>query len=460
MSGNLHLASKEGGLQTKLVMVVDLRPPCNSFSPGIPEHPMLKPIRAVLFRALSAHYYYGWTIVGVAALIMFGSGPGQSHLIGLFFDPIQSELGLDRTEIALAYGAATLFAALLLPRMGRLLDKHGPATMLVFIILGFGLSAIGFSFATGWVFLAVGFGFLRFLGQGSLMLNCANMTSQWFDRKRGFALGLMTLGFPISIALHPPLTQWLIATVGWREAWIWLGLITWAMLTPVAVLLLHNKPEEVGLRPDGDATLKDGETNPPLVGYTKAQAVRMPAFYLLIAGMCAMSMLMTSLHVEYTGILKAHGLTPQRAASMFTVTGVTAMILMPIVGRLLDLMPSKWMFFVGLIVQAMSLLSVTVVDSMATGVMFAIIFGMNNAITMTFVSFFWPRYFGRKYLGSIQGTGQMIMIFGASLGPLPLGWALDTWGSYDGMLRLLALFPLIIAALVAVFMPPPELPEA
>ena len=106
--------------------------------------------------------------------------------------------------------------------------------------------------------MAIGFGCLRFLGQGSLMLNCGNLTSQWFDRKRGLALGLMSLGFPISIALHPPLTQWLIAEVGWREAWIWLGVITWVTLIPPALLFLYNRPEDVGLRPDGDAALAAG----------------------------------------------------------------------------------------------------------------------------------------------------------------------------------------------------------
>jgi MFS family permease len=419
---------------------------------------MLKTLRASILDACTARVFYGWVILAVSALIMFGTGPGQSHLIGLFFDPIQADLGLDRTEIALAYGSATLAAALLLPRMGRLIDRYGAANMIWVIALGLGLAAIGFSFATGWIYLAVGFGFLRFLGQGSLMLNCANLTSQWFDKKRGLALGLMALGFPISIALHPPLTQWLIAEAGWRGAWVWLGLITWVLLIPFALLFLYNRPEEVGLRPDGEAALKEGEKSPPLVGYTKAEALRMPAFYLIVAGMFSLSMLVTSLHVEYTGILKMHGLDPQVAASMFTVSGITAAVLMPLVGRLLDVLPTKWMFFGGLWVQSLSLLSITMVESWESAVIFAMIFGLNNAVTMTYVGFLWPRYFGRKHLGSIQGTGQMIIIFGASIGPLPLGWALDQWGEYDTMLRLLALIPAAVSVAVAAMMPNPRLP--
>ena len=420
---------------------------------------MLQSVRASLFSAISARMFYGWVILAVASLIMFGTGPGQSHLIGLFFDPISQELGLSRTSIAAAYGSATLIAALALPRMGRLVDRHGPATMLSIIAFGLGAFAIFFSFATGWIYLAIGFAGLRFLGQGSLMLNCANMTAQWFDKKRGFAVGLMTLGFPVSIALHPPLAQWLIDTVGWREAWIWLGVSTWIMLIPPILLFLYSKPGDVGLRPDGEAALKENESAPPIVGYTRAQALRMPAFYLIIAGMSSLSMLVTCLHVEYTGILKAHGLDAQTAATMFTISGISAAVFMPIVGRMLDVLPTKWMYFSGLLVMSASLFSVTQVDGLVSAVVFALIFGLNNAVTMTFAGFLWPRYFGRKYLGSIQGTGQMIMIIGASLGPLPLGFALDTWESYDGMLTALALIPVTVAVIVAFLMPHPKMPE-
>lgn len=397
-------------------------------------------------------------ILAVASLIMFGTGPGQSHLIGLFFDPISKELGLSRTSIAAAYGGATLFAALLLPQMGKLVDRHGPATMLSLIALALGGFCIAISFATGWIYLAIGFAGLRFLGQGSLMLNCANMTAQWFDRKRGLALGLMGLGFPISIALHPPITQWLIDTVGWREAWIWLGLWTWVMLIPPILLFLYSRPSDIGLRPDGDAALAEGVQAPPLTGFTRAQALRMREFYLIVGGSFSLSMLVTSLHVEYTGILKSHGLDAQTAAAMFTVSGLTAAVLMPLVGRLLDLLPTKWMFFGGLWVQAASLVFATLVTDLSSAVIFAVVFGLNNAVTMTYIGYMWPRYFGRKHLGSIQGTGQMIVIFGASLGPLPLGFALDMWGEYDTMLRLLALIPAAISIAVALLMPHPQAP--
>ena len=149
-----------------------------------------------IFTALSGRLFYGWIILPVGAITLFGTGIGQSYLIGLFFDPISNDLGLSRTSIAITYGGATLVAAFLLPKMGSLIDRFGTATLMWIIVLVLGLSGILFSFAFNWCYIAVGFCCLRFLGQGSLMLNCNNMVSQWFSRKRGFALGLMSLGWP------------------------------------------------------------------------------------------------------------------------------------------------------------------------------------------------------------------------------------------------------------------------
>ena len=114
---------------------------------------------------------------------------------------------------------ATLFAAFLLPKMGKLVDKHGPRIVLIYTIILLGIGCMIFGAAANFLMLAFAFGFLRFFGQGSLMLGSANIITQWFDKKRGFALGLMGLGFAISMGLHPPISDFLITTYGWRHAW-------------------------------------------------------------------------------------------------------------------------------------------------------------------------------------------------------------------------------------------------
>jgi nitrate/nitrite transporter NarK len=94
------------------------------------------------------------------------------------------------------------------------------------------------------------------------------------------------------------------------------------------------------------------------------------------------------------------------------------------------------------------MIAIMFVDSVPLAMAYGILFGMNNAALHTAITYVWPRYFGRKHLGSIQGAAQTIGVVGASIGPLPLGIAYDLFGSYNGALVLFAFQPLIFAVLV------------
>ena len=408
--------------------------------------------------------FYGWVILAATCFAMIGTGPGQSHLIGLYFESISAEMTFSfaadwmgenrQIAIAIAYGSATFLAAFLLPQIGRLIDRYGPAIVLAVVIAGLSVTALVFSLVRDWLAVAIGFGFLRFLGQGSLMLASVNMVSQWFDRRRGFALGIMSLGFPLSMAIHPPLCQWLMDLVGWRSSWIWLGVSTVVLFLPAVLLLAHSKPEVLGLRPDGIPQKATDEPQAEVWGLNRAEALRSPTFYIITAGLTSLSMLVTTLHVYFKTILTDHGLDAQTATLMFTVTGITAAVSMPIVGHMLDKFRTDWMFCGGLLVMVASLTSVTLVTDVPSAIVFAIIFGINNGVTMTFFGFLWPRFFGRKHLGSIQGIGQMVGIVGASIGALPYAIASDINWDIDFALRMFAILPLVCAG-IALFLRDP-----
>lgn len=412
-------------------------------------------MRERAFAALGARAFYGWTILAVAGLGIFASGPGQSHTFSVFVGPIGEDLGLSKAAIAGAYGLATLAAAFLLPKMGRLVDRYGPRRMTLVVASLLGLACMAFGAAGGIATLALGFGALRFLGQGSLMMNSANLVAQWFSRKRGFAMGLMALGFAASMAVHPPLGQFLIAQFGWRWAWVILGLLTWVILLPPVLLLVVDKPEDKGLRPDGDAAPAAGTAAPAVDGLELREARRTLAFYLLVAGWFAMAMLVTTLHFYQVSILEAQGVTADVAARVFPVSALVLAVSMPLVGRLFDRVRTRYVFAAGLMVQAAALYGVTLVGGLSSAIAYATLFGLNNAFSLTMFGYLMPRFFGRKHLGALQGTGQMIAVVGASVGPLPVGLAFDYLGSPTLVLRLLALFPLACAVAAALYLRTP-----
>jgi MFS family permease len=414
--------------------------------------------RASLALRINQRFFYGWAMLGVAALGMFASGPGQSHMFSVFILPIGEDLWISHTSVSSAYALATLVAAFGLPWVGRLVDRYGvrPVMLSVAVLLGF--AAMAFGAVAGMVTLALGFAALRFLGQGSLMLCSTNLVAQWFSRKRGFALSLMGLGFSLTMAAHPPLGQWLIDQLGWRAAWFWLGILTWLLLVPVLALLLESKPENLGLQPDGDAEgggsqATRGQAD---VGLTIGQAVRTPAFWIIALSLATFSMLVTGLFFHQVSIFQSAGLGPQIAAWVFPISAVSMVLAMPVFGRLLDLLPTKPMFACAMLTMTAAMLALVLVHDAATAALYGIVFGINNAAMHTHIAYVWPRFFGRRYLGGIQGTAQTIAVVGASIGPLPLGIAFDAYGAYDAALVMLAGLP-ILCSVAILLMREPEL---
>lgn len=347
--------------------------------------------------------------------------------------------------------------------MGQLVDRFGARRVLLVVALLLGFACLAFGAVAGAVSLSLGFMALRFLGQGSMMLGSSNLVAQWFSARRGFAMSILMLGFSASIAFHPALAQWLIEQVGWRQAWIWLGVMTWGLMLPVLYFLVQDKPEPLGLRPDGEKLSEDQDhaegADVVLSGLSRAEAMKTPAFWIIAAGLFAPAMLITTLFFYQVSIFEHHGLTRTLAASMFSVSALAMALSMPVVGWLLDRGDPKYVFSFSLVLLAVSLVNVTFVTSPLAATIYAILFGFNTAANMTFFGYMWARYFGRRHLGSIQGLGQTIGVVGASLGPLPLGIAYDQFADYDGALRLLALIPLS-CAVVALFLVAPEIPAA
>lgn len=414
-------------------------------------------MRKNILNYVNAKFFYGWIIVGIANIGIFSSGPGQSHTFSVFVEPISQDLELSSASIASAYGLATLIAAFLLPYMGKIIDRYGARVSLIIISIILGISCIFFGAASNFLMLTVGFGFLRFFGQGSLMLGCANLVSQWFDSKRGFAMSLMALGFGMSMAIHPPVSQFLIDQYGWKYAWIILGISTWIIMVPALFILAWNNPENIGLKPDGvkKSNLKNDEIE-AIEGLNLTEASKENSFYILAAMWFGMAMLVTTLHFYQVTILTNQGITTEFAASLFTVSAFAMVVFMPLVGKFFDNFPTKYVLATGLLINSISLISITYSSSDAYSLFYAVSFGINNAFSMTMFGYIWPRYFGRKHLGSIQGTGQMIGVIGASLGPLPVGFAIDYLGSSLITIRYLSVYPIIMAVIIIMFLKSPS----
>jgi MFS family permease len=142
------------------------------------------------------------------------------------------------------------------------------------------------------------------------------------------------------------------------------------------------------------------------------------------------------------------------AAWVFPISAVSMVLAMPVFGRLLDRLPTKPMFAGAMLTMTAAILALVLVDDPATGALYGMVFGISNAAVHTHMSYVWPRFFGRRHLGSIQGTAQTIGVLGASIGPLPLGAAFDLYGDYATALLVLAVLPVLCSIAILLLRPP------
>ena len=202
-------------------------------------------------------FYYGWVVLAAGSIGVLASVPGQTAGVSVFTDSLIETTGLSRLELSIAYLIGTGSSGFLLPRGGRAIDRYGSRRVAVFAVLGLavtlvGLSTVGpMSTAVGIAVMSLGFGCLRFTGQGLLTLTSRTMISQWFERRRGVVTSTSNAIMSFAFASTPALLLALIELDGFRTAWRVLAGVLVAFIGVVVVLLFRDSPETSGLVIDG-----------------------------------------------------------------------------------------------------------------------------------------------------------------------------------------------------------------
>lgn len=410
-------------------------------------------IKGQVAQGVNNRLYYGWVMLAVGMAGNFFSGPGQTYTISLFIDPLVAEFGLSRTAISSAYGTGTMIGALGLFHLGSLIDRHGARLVLAIAALMLGVTCLLFPFAGGLVAFYFLFTSQRFFGQGSIPLACNNLVSQWFLSRRGLALSLLGVGSSLGYAVFPPVVQKLIGLWGWQWAFVSLGLSVIVVLLPLVLLLVVNKPEDMGLTPEGSrplSTIVNPTQSTPVVvapetNWTRGEALRTRQFWILSLGKATHGALITGLTFHQISLMAEQGINANVAAMALTVAALARLVAGLLMGPFLDRLSVHLVLSIGFAFMALGMAYLVTVDSMATAFLYAGIIGTSGGILMTGGAFAFPHYFGRSHLGSIQGPANTIGILGAALGPVPFGIAFDLLGGYHGAILIQAIIPVVLA---------------
>jgi len=175
---------------------------------------------------------------GLAAA--FFSSFGQTFFVGQFNDAIRATFELSSTAFGGIYSTATLMSALVLVRLGRLIDDSDLRRYTIAVVVGSAAAAafIGLAWAA-WALLPAIF-LLRLTGQGLLSHISATTMARYFDATRGKAMSIAGLGYPLGEALLPPMAVFAVGAFGWRVTWFAIAATVLVVALPTMTWLLRG----------------------------------------------------------------------------------------------------------------------------------------------------------------------------------------------------------------------------
>lgn len=395
----------------------------------------LPKIPAVLARA---PFYYGWVVLGLAALAMVGTLPGRTQGLGLITESLLRDLSLDRLAFAQMNLWATLLGSLFCLGVGRLQDQLGSRTMLVVIASLLGAVVLAMSVATSVAVLFVLLVLSRGLGQSALSIVSLAMVGQWFRRRLNLAMGIYAIALSMGFMIAFPVVGAVVKNEGWRTAW---GAIGWCLLPGLALLgwwLGRRGPEAAGLAMENETSATSAPASATAPSFTWGQALRTPAFWVFALASSVYNLVASGVGLFNESILAERGFPADIYHRSLVVCALTSLVGNFLGGWLASrwsvnrLMALAMVLLAAALAALPSLRTVTQVDA------FAVVMGLAGGFVIVIFFGFWAETFGRAHLGRVVGTAQMLTVLASATGPLLLAQCHAVTGSYAAVFYTLA----------------------
>jgi len=385
-------------------------------------------------------FFYGWIIVAVTFVTM-AIGVNARTSFSLLFPPIIDEFGWERGVTAGAFSFGFLASGVASPLIGRMMDRFGPrAVMEVGIaLMGGGLLLAPLTTQPWHLYLTLGV----MVGAGSVCLGYSGQSlflPNWFNRRRGLALGLAFTGVGIGSITLLPWAQHMIEQTGWRTACTAIGILVLVVLAPIN-LLLRKRPEDIGLRPDGDSAPSPSAkpvsyiVDPDWAGidWTLSRAVRTARFWWLALGYFCALYIWYAVQVHQTKYLLDIGFSPGVAVWALGVVSLLGIPGQIVLGHLSDRLGREWIWTTSCLGFAICYAALIALAHVPTLMLVYVVVLAQGALGYGLTSILGAvvvEIFQGKHYGSIFGSVMLAGLAGGASGPWITGLLHDLSGNY------------------------------
>jgi MFS family permease len=403
--------------------------------------------------------FYGWFVVAAAFAVTL-VGFGSAYTFSAFVESLQRDFAASRGSVSLVFSLAGFLYFGLGIVSGPLADRWGSRrlSMAGMLLVALGLCAASVARTLTEVYVAYGLGIG--LGVGCSYVPALGAVQRWFVKHRGFASGIAVSGIGVGTLVMPPLASYLVATVGWRHAYLALGVIA-AVVGVGMALLIENDPRDRGLGPDGDALHSDSPQGPP-AGFSVREALRSRRFVGLYAAclICSFGIFVPFVHLIPYAL--DHGIPRASAVLLLGGVGVGSTAGRFFLGGLADKLGREralMVMFAGMAITSLIWACSTSFWGLAV---FALTYGVFYGGFVAILPALAMDYFGGRNVSGIIGVLYTSIGFGTLIGPSAAGFAFDVSHSYT-LPILIGVCGNVIAALIMVgvstWAAPPPVPQ-
>jgi nitrate/nitrite transporter NarK len=385
--------------------------------------------------------FFGWYMVAasIATNTIFSAAYFQGF--GVLIIPIERTFGWDRWVISAAMSLRQLESGIVSPAVGFLLDRFSSSKLIFWSAVISAVGFIGLGFTYGIVAFFLFFVIISLGASGvSHAVTWPVIISRWFRRKRGLAMGLAVTG-PIFGSPIVIMNARIEEAYGWRSVLIGYGILILVGVTLLS-LLVRDRPEPYGLRPDGDPPEENASSQrpsgatprPPDTGLTLHAVLRTKEFWLFTTYLSGTFTVNSAFQLHMIPYFQQDiGLTAAWAAVVMSMVFIISGIGRVGGGYLLDKMDYRLVLAVVSAMMGFALLYLQLVDvnTVSATLPFALMFGVSFGCLVPMRGAVGSIMFGTLAIGKVLGLLQGAPVAAGVIGPLVMGIIFDLHGNYS-----------------------------
>jgi MFS family permease len=355
-------------------------------------------------------------------LILMTLGGSSMYVVSVVLPEVQRDFGVSRADASLPYTLMMLGFGAGGLAMGKLADKWG-----VHVALWIGAVGVGSGFVLAgmspniWLF-ALAHGLLMGLfGSSSTFAPLLADTSLWWNKRRGIAVAVCASGNYLAGSIWPALAQQGVETMGWRNTYIWIGIVCGLGMATLA-FLMRQRPPVLAVAAPG--SLQSVASEKPFgLSVNTAHAL------LCVAGVaCCVAMAMPQVHiVAYCTDL---GFGAARGAEMLSIMLACGIVSRLVSGAICDRIGGLKTLVLGSVLQGIALLLFLPFDGMVSLYVISALFGLFQGGIVPSYAIIVREYFPAQRAGVLVGAVIMATMIGMALGGWMSGKVFDMTGSY------------------------------